>query len=415
MDRKHRALICRPAWLRNFEAHVGARVGIHPNALSAAKLLVVTPLLLVSLQQRAALAVVVAFAAFAALDYLDGVVARERGLVTWFGRVFDRVTDYPLLIGASLFCKDVVPMELLALKIAIDLALLVLFALGRGSTQNRLRTALSYVTVLALLAYSQSWTGAMVTGNTIRVLFGLNIALGTVVALYNLDLLKKKHVANLLSLGNLSCGVFAIGFAAEGAPAMSLLLLLIGLTCDGFDGAAARRWGSTSWGVYADDVADGVNFALAPAAVVYFAVEGMTGMALATLYAVCTIGRLVYFTLNKEHADPRYFSGVPSPVGGLITICGAILFAAEPALVGLLVGIACTQMVSFSTTYRHLGRVLAKHPRLLFALPVAMGLLWAAYAGSGLAGPVAALLGGALGYAAWPTVRAFTMLRRAHA
>jgi CDP-diacylglycerol--serine O-phosphatidyltransferase len=415
MDRKHRTLISRPAWLCSVERAIGQRIAIHPNVLSTAKLLVATPLLLWSLHAQVAPVVVLAFFAFAALDYLDGVVARERKLATAFGRVFDRVTDYPLLIGASLFCKEVVPMELVAIKIAVDLFLLLLFALGRGSTQNRLRTALSYTTLLALLMFSQSWTGGLITGSAIRFLLLMNIGLSAVVALYNLDVLRKKQVANLLSLGNLVCGVLAIWFASRGTPVVSLMLMIVGVTFDGFDGVAARRWGSTSWGVCSDDIADAVNFALAPAAVLYFALGGAAGATLASLYAVCTIGRLVYFTLNKKNADPRYFNGAPSPVGGLIAICGAILFSESPALVGLLVGVACSQMVSFSTAYRHLGRFLAGHPRALLGVPLALALLAATHHLFGLAGPLATLLVVALAYAAWPTVRAFIMLRRAHA
>ena len=50
--------------------------------------------------------------------------------------MFDRVTDYPLLIGASLFCSDVVPMELVAVKIAVDLLLLALFALAAARSAD---------------------------------------------------------------------------------------------------------------------------------------------------------------------------------------------------------------------------------------------------------------------------------------
>lgn len=406
-DRRVRALLRRPAWLVRVERAIGRRVPVHPNLLSATKLALVSPALLWALSAGRSVLTVALFAVFAMLDYLDGVVARERGLATRFGRVFDRLTDYPLLVGVSYFCKDVVPLPLIALKIAIDVGLLLLFVLGRGSTQNRLRTALSYTTLLALLLLSQAWAPAMITGGSIQHLLWLNIGVSTVVALYNLDVLQKKHVANLLSLGNLSCGALAIFFASRGVPSMSLLLLLVGLTFDGFDGVAARRWGSTSWGVYSDDVADAVNFALAPAAVLYFTLGGATGVALGLLYAVCTIGRLVYFTLNKNNADPKYFSGVPSPVGGLIALCGAILFGAHPAVVGLLVGVACTSMVSFATAYRHLGRFVAKHPRALLGVPAALGVLALTFWGWGIAGPATTLLAVALGYASWPTLRAF--------
>lgn len=414
-QRRHRSMICRPAWLKRFEATLASLIPVHPNLLSALKLLVVTPALFWFLGQPDAplglAAIVLSFAAFAVLDYLDGVVARGRQLATGFGRVFDRVTDYPILIGVPLFCKDVIPPALIATKIALDLLLLALFLAGRGSTQNRLRTTLSYTTLLGLLLWSRAWGQAFLSASAIEHLLVLNIGFSAVVCLYNLDLLKKRHVANLLSFGNLACGALAILFAWREAPAVSLALLLVGLTFDGFDGVAARRWGSTSWGVYSDDVADAVNFALAPAAVLFFTLGGVSGALLAALYATCTIGRLVYFTLDKNNADPQYFSGVPSPVGGLITMCGAILFGDDPAVVGLLVGVACAQMVAFTTAYRHLGRLLARRPRLLLAVPALALVLGATWLVWGLPGPVTALLVIALGYAAWPVVRAFARLK----
>jgi len=410
--RRERALLSCPAWLRRAERVIGARVPLHPNTLSALKLVAVTPLLLATLTWPPGallepLIVIALFIAFAGLDYLDGVVARERGLATGFGRVFDRVTDYPLLVGVSLFCVDVVPMPLIITKLALDLLLLVLFVLGCGSTQNRLRTVLSYTTLLALLTLSQGWLVNVVTPTTVKGVLLINIALSGTVALYNLDLLKKSHVADILSLSNLTCGLLAIHTAAQGRFVSSLLLLLLGATFDGFDGIAARRWGSSRWGVYSDDVADGVNFGIAPAAAVYFAIGGPTGACIAAAFAICTIGRLVFFTINKKNADPGYFSGVPSTVGGLITICAVILFQRDPAALGLMVGVACTLMVSFATGYRHVGRVLARRPKLLYALPLAFALLAAAWRVTGVVGPVSILLLVALGYGIWPIIRTF--------
>ena len=100
-------MIKRPQWLARLERRVGRAVPVHPNLISASKLFVVAPALLLALQQIAILpggaaAVTLLFLLFGLLDYLDGVVARERDLESGFGRVFDRVTDYPLLIGLSL-------------------------------------------------------------------------------------------------------------------------------------------------------------------------------------------------------------------------------------------------------------------------------------------------------------------------
>jgi len=416
--RKCRRLVPKPAWVKRLEGRLAARLPVHPNLVSATKLLLVTPALLLSLQQVKALPggwmlVTTLFALFAALDYLDGVIARERGLATPFGRVFDRVTDYPLLLGVSYFCVDVVPVPLLMLKLGLDLLLLLLYALGLGSTENRLRTAISLSTLFSLLALSQGWIPLLFGPTTVSCLLFGNIAFSTAVALYNLDVIKTRYVADLLSLGNLTCGVLAMVAAAHGRFEVSLFCLLFGAAFDGVDGLAARRWGSTRWGVYSDDLADAVNFGLAPGVAVSFGLGGAEGVVLGSLFALFTVGRLVYFTLNKAAADPRYFNGVPSPVGGVITTCAVVLFRDSPALVGLLVGAACALMVSFATLYRHLGRLLAQHPRLLLATPVALGAVALAGVLFGLRGAVALVLAAAMTYGLLPVARAFVTAGRA--
>ncbi len=355
------------------------------------------------------------FVLFALLDYLDGVIARERGLATRFGRVFDRVTDYPLLFGVSYFCVNVIPLPLLILKLGLDLLLLLLYVLGRGSTENRLRTAISTTTLFSLLALSQGWLPQVFQARTVSYLLFGTIAFSAAVALHNLDVLRKRYVADLLSLGNLSCGVLAMVASSQGRFEMSLLLLLFGGAFDGVDGLAARRWGSTRWGVYSDDLADGVSFGIAPGVAVAFGLGGLQGVLLGGLFVLFTVGRLVYFTINKGAADPRYFNGVPSPVGGVVALCAVILFRDSPALVGLLIGVVCALMVSFATLYRHLGRLLARHPRTLLATPLAIGAVLLAGVAFGPRGSVALVLIAALAYGLLPVARAFVTAGRSAA
>lgn len=188
--RPTQSMIARPAWLVRLERRVGHAVPVHPNLISASKLFVVTPALLLALQQVAivpggAVAATLLFLSFGLLDYLDGVVARERDLESGFGRIFDRVTDYPLLIGLSYFCLEVVPVPLLLLKVAVDLVLLALFMLGFGGTQNRLRTFMSYTALLSLLALSQGWLDGWIDARVVTALIGINVAFSLVVAGYN--------------------------------------------------------------------------------------------------------------------------------------------------------------------------------------------------------------------------------------
>jgi len=168
-----------------------------------------------------------------------------------------------------------------------------------------------------------------------------------------------RFLADALSFGNLVCGLASIAFAVAERFELSLGALLLGSVLDGLDGLAARRFGGTRFGVYADDIADGVNYGLAPGVALAFALEGAAGTFVGAFFAVFTISRLVYFTLVVDTGDPRFFPGVPSTIGGLVALSSIIVFDGEPALVGLAVGVACAQMVSFKTHYRHLGRALA--------------------------------------------------------
>jgi CDP-diacylglycerol--serine O-phosphatidyltransferase len=189
-------------------------------------------------------------------------------------------------------------------------------------------------------------------------------------------------------------------------------MLLVGALFDGFDGAAARRFGGTRWGVISDDVADAVNFALAPGAALLFTIGGSEGIVVGGLFTVFTLGRLVFFTLRKGTADPKYFDGVPSTVGGIIALSALILFPEHPVAVGALVGAACALMISFGSAYRHLGRTAAKHRRLILAISpllvspfVLAGLIY------GPPGAISVLLLGCVAYGLTPTLRAFRSLR----
>lgn len=214
----------------------------------------------------------------------------------------------------------------------------------------------------------------------------------------------KRFIADALSSLNLLCGVASIFAASQMRFDLSLMFLLIGILFDGLDGAAARRWGGTRIGVYADDVADGVNYGIAPGVALFFALgAGVEGAAIGIFFVLFTLSRLVFFTLNKDNADPRYFNGVPSPVGGLITLCAVLLFAQHTALMGLFVGIVCAMMVSYDVLYKHLGRALQRHANMLPTIAAsALGLLIAGMVLWGVQGSAAVLLVAGLAYGFLP-------------
>ncbi len=411
-------LMKKPVWIEIVEDKIAHAIPLHPNLLSVLKIVIVVPLLILALKQLGTLPnskalVIGLFLFFCILDYLDGVVARYKNLATPFGTILDRVTDYPIVFTVSLFCLKILPPSLLILKVFLDLVLLILFLAGRGSTENRIRTGINYTTLFALIIISQGWLPTFLTAEVVIYLLLINIVFTTIVILYNLRILQKRFIADALSGANLLCGVISIIFAHKGRLDISLLFLMLGAAFDGFDGAAARKFGSTHWGVYSDDIADGLNYGIAPGFALYFTFGGIEGLVLGISYSLFTLGRLVYFTLNKAYSDPNFFSGVPSTIGAIITLCSLILFREYPVLAGFMVGIACIQMVSFDTLYRHLGRALSSNRRIIYFMPLFIVVLVGGHFVIDREFPVAIILLAAIIYGLLPTLAHFvTVIRK---
>jgi CDP-diacylglycerol--serine O-phosphatidyltransferase len=351
----------KPPWLLAFEERLAERLLAWPHLAPALKLLVVVPLLLLALRQVRVLTssapfVAALLVAFFVLDYLHGLVARRRATKTRLLRAVDGLTDLPLLLVVTPLVLELLPVPLLAAKIAVEVLLLVLYVAGRDAAGSRLGQTVSYAAVIAVFLLSQGWAPRVIVPRTATGVLWASTALSTIVALYSLGLLQKRFIADALSAANLLCGGFAIWFSTQRRFEIALLFVLVGAAFDGFDGAAARRWGGTRIGVYSDDVADGINYGVAPAVALWCLLPGLSGALLGIFYGLFVISRLVFFTLMKSASDPNFFRGVPSPMGGLTTMSSIVVFGDEPALVGLMVGIAMAQMVAFSTDYRHLGR-----------------------------------------------------------
>ena len=376
-EEERNRFVHKPSLVSRLEYLIASHLSWHPHLFSAIKLFVLTPLfayVLMHTQEidHAQLLLASLFGLFCLFDYLDGIVAREKGLESSFGKLFDRFTDYPILLLISWFAVGEIPAYLIITKVAVDLTLFIQFLWLKGTTENRIRTTLSYTALLGMLAASQQWTEAWFKPEYVEWILYINILFSLLVILHNFKLFQKRFIADAISGVNLLCGIGSIYFAYKGALPMSLLLLLLGGLFDGLDGAAARKWGGTRWGVYSDDVADAVNYGIAPGFALYFSLGGdLTAAIVGVFYSFFTLSRLVYFTLNKTNADPAYFAGVPSTAGGLIVLASLILFHDTPVLIGLMVGIAAILMVSFDTHYKHLGRAFASGKRRYrFGLPL---------------------------------------------
>lgn len=134
----------------------------------------------------------------------------------------------------------------------------------------------------------------------------------------------RQHIPNLLTLGNLACGVIAIILiATRFDETLGVFLLFLAAIFDVFDGAIARKLGvSGELGKQLDSLADVVSFGVAPSVIIYKLLENSLDPEyawmkyLAVLNAVCAAWRLANFNLSDDqHKD---FRGMPSPANGLL-------------------------------------------------------------------------------------------------
>ncbi|QTE23066.1 CDP-alcohol phosphatidyltransferase family protein [Polaribacter cellanae] len=120
----------------------------------------------------------------------------------------------------------------------------------------------------------------------------------------------KKHIPNLLTLGNLFCGVLATIFAVEGNFGLAGLLVVIGIFFDFFDGFAARLLNvSGELGKQLDSLADMVTSGVVPGIIMF-------GL----------LSPSEYFEFHKEETATIIWTGfkfVPIQLIGLILTLGA--------------------------------------------------------------------------------------------
>jgi CDP-diacylglycerol--serine O-phosphatidyltransferase len=255
------------------------------------------------------------------------------------------------------------------------------FAIRQGvepesSEYNRLRTMVAAPVSALLYAYafyvpegpaSRLYSGASWLGNLplqalffVEILF-LVINFGSIagycrkygtVCLDELclgdDLLRRKILAafpNALTVMNAMMGLMAVFLAYQGRVRESYLMLIGAATFDKLDGALARRLGLTeplpeepprriNFGNLMDDFADGLSFCIVPAWIFYVCLRQLSGGAFADLpvglaalfYAAMGVGRLIYFTLDKNPI-PGFFKGLPSPAGALLVVAPLIMFS----------------------------------------------------------------------------------------
>jgi len=124
---------------------------------------------------------------------------------------------------------------------------------------------------------------------------------------------------NLLSLGNMYCGLAAIFAVGAGEVERAAWLVVLAILFDAFDGKVARLTGSTSeFGKQLDSLSDLVSFGIAPALLIYEGVmtrDSRAAALIAAVYATTTALRLARFNIGRA-SKGRHFIGLPAPAAG---------------------------------------------------------------------------------------------------
>ncbi|HEY1406354.1 MAG TPA: CDP-diacylglycerol--serine O-phosphatidyltransferase [Spirochaetota bacterium] len=142
-------------------------------------------------------------------------------------------------------------------------------------------------------------------------------------------------IPNSITMGNLLFGFLSIIFSSQGHYQLAGFAILFAALLDGLDGQVARMLKvSSPLGAELDSLADCVTFGVAPGYLAFAAflpdmavtISGRVielNMFVAAVYPLCAAYRLARF--NMDHS-PDSFSGLPSPIAGIIMALVPIAF-----------------------------------------------------------------------------------------
>jgi CDP-diacylglycerol--serine O-phosphatidyltransferase len=144
------------------------------------------------------------------------------------------------------------------------------------------------------------------------------------------------NLANLITFGNIACGLIAIHFIVHGDYFTAIILAWIAGGLDIADGKVARKYNlSTEFGIQVDSYADFISFVVMPSFLLYYAItdqsSGVTQLIVGMvfiLYIISGLRRLIEFNMKSEEGSVvKYFEGVPTPLGAILLWVLYLLFA----------------------------------------------------------------------------------------
>ena len=143
-----------------------------------------------------------------------------------------------------------------------------------------------------------------------------------------------KLIPNMITLTAMAAGMTAMKYAIVEKWEYAVIAIVAAAFMDAIDGAAARILKAQSkLGAELDSLSDFVSFGVAPALVMFLWSThdaGRFGWLTALIFMMGVALRLARFNVSKEEEVPddplsKYFTGVPSPVGGGLALLPIIV------------------------------------------------------------------------------------------
>ena len=131
----------------------------------------------------------------------------------------------------------------------------------------------------------------------------------------------KRNVPNLITLGNLTCGLLSIVLSFEGELEVAAAFIFFGAILDFFDGFASRLLKvSSEIGKQLDSMADMVTFGVAPGIIIYKLISESNNHYEFLVYAAFILPIFSAIRLAKFNIDSRQtssFIGLPVPAAAI--------------------------------------------------------------------------------------------------
>ena len=330
------------------------------------------------------------FAFWMITDLTDGTIARNCDLSTatgeWLDPLADKCMTFPPLFYLALGSSPNVvsphlPIGWVTLYCALDVVgqFSRLFCKKKAANSfGKAKTALVTILISVLAFYQFCLTQnhplfpPLTSLNSLVVTRLMQAC--TILAFLSLycKIIPSHWYANSLTFLNFLCGLCAIAVVwgphhIPNRHILALILIFMGQFFDLFDGRMARKYGSTNHGAIYDDIADGTNFGLANASIVFVGlarnlapIPMVIVIALSVIYLICVIYRLYRFLKPTQNLPRGIFQGLPSPGGALLAGACAIAAAQLNCLIvswtaAVIVLLASLLMIS-NVPYRHFGQ-----------------------------------------------------------